>query len=264
MHRTVSAHLEFRLGGSSDVVLSIAVAAGTPVLTETLSIRSTHGSITPVELVDRHGSRLHRFTGEAGGFEIHYHAVVAGQRPPEPASALDHILYLRPSRYAESDKLFRAARDTFGALRGQELVDAVAAFVHDTLSYVPGSSDVSDSAATTFASKQGVCRDYAHLVIALLRACDMPARMVSAYAPGLKPMDFHALAEAWVDGSWQIVDATRLAPRQSLVRIATGRDASDIAFLTNHFANLTLNRVEVGAVAQMLPTDDQRTPVLLP
>ncbi|MBG6239652.1 transglutaminase-like putative cysteine protease [Mycetocola sp. CAN_C7] len=264
MHRTVSAHLEFRLGGTSDVILSIAVAAGTPILTETLSIRTHSGSVTPVELTDKHGSRLHRFTGYAGSFEIHYHAVVAGQRPVEPASPLDHILYLRPSRYAESDKLFRVARDLFGGLHGQVLLDAVSSFVHDSLSYVPGSSDVGDSAATTFQSKRGVCRDYAHLVIALLRACDMPARMVSAYAPGLKPMDFHALAEAWVDGSWQIVDATRLAPRQSLVRIATGRDASDIAFLTNHHANLTLDRVEVGAVAQMLPMDDQRTPVLLP
>lgn len=263
MHRTVSAHLEFRLGGTSDVIMSIAVAAGTPILTETLSIRSTTGTITPVELTDRHGSRLHRFTGYAGGHEIHYHAVVAGERQAEEASPLDHILYLRPSRYAESDKLFRVARDLFGGLHGQVLLDAVASYVHDTLSYVPGASDVGDSAATTFASKQGVCRDFAHLVIALLRACDMPARMVSAYAPGLKPMDFHALAEAWVDGRWQIVDATRLAPRQSLVRIATGRDASDIAFLTNHFANLTLDRVEVGAVAQMLPVDDQRTPVLL-
>jgi len=264
MHRTVSSHLEFRLGGSSDVILSIAVAAGTPILSEMLSIRSTHGSITPLELIDRHGSRLHRFTGQAGAYEIHYHAVVAGQRPVEAASALDHILYLRPSRYAESDKLYRTARDRFGHLQGQDLLDAVTSFVHDSLSYVPGSSNVGDSAATTFASKQGVCRDYAHLVIALLRACDVPARMVSAYAPGLTPMDFHALAEAWIDGSWQIVDATRLAPRQSLVRIATGRDASDIAFLTNHLGNLTLDRVEVGAVADMLPMDDQRSPVLLP
>src|SRR5687768_5733030 len=154
MHRTVSAHLEFRLGGSSDVILSIAVAAGTPILSETLSVRSTHGSITPVELIDRHGSRLHRFTGQSGAHEIHYHAVVAGQRPAEPASPLDHILYLRPSRYAESDKLFRAARDRFGGLHGQVLLDAVSSYVHDTLSYVPGSSDVGDSVATTFQSQQ--------------------------------------------------------------------------------------------------------------
>jgi transglutaminase-like putative cysteine protease len=264
MHRTVSAHLEFRLGGPSDVVLSLAVAAGTPILSETLSIRSESRQVTPLELIDRHGTRLHRFPSGPGAVQVHYHAVVAGQRPVEPVNPLDHLLYLRPSRFAESDKLLRVARERFGGLHGQVLLDAVAAHVHDSLSYIPGSSDAGDSAATTFASRKGVCRDYAHLVIALLRACDTPARMVSAYAPGLKPMDFHVLAEAWVDGHWRIVDATRLAPRQSLVPIAPGRDASDIAFLTNHHANLTLDRVEVGAVAQMLPADDQRTPVLLP
>jgi transglutaminase-like putative cysteine protease len=88
--------------------------------------------------------------------------------------------------------------------------------------------------------------------------------MASAYAPGLKPMDFHALAEAWVDGAWQVIDATRLAPRFSLVRIATGRDAADIPFLSNHFAGLTLTRVEVGAVADTLPHDDHTLPAFLP
>lgn len=263
MQRTVSAHLDFRLGGTSDVILSVAVAAGTPILSETLSIQSGGRQVAANELTDRHGTRLHRLTGQAGEYSVHYHAVVAGQRPVEPPSPLDHLLYLRPSRYAESDILFRQARTRFGGLHGQVLLDAVSSFVHDSLSYVPGSSGPGDSAVTTLASNEGVCRDYAHVVIAMLRACDTPARMVSVYAPGLKPMDFHAVAEAWVDGHWRIVDATRLAPRQSLVRIATGRDASDIAFLTNHHANLTLDRVEVGAVAQTLPSDDQRTPVLL-
>jgi transglutaminase-like putative cysteine protease len=80
---------------------------------------------------------------------------------------------------------------------------------------------------------QGVCRDYAHVVIALLRAMDMPARY-AAFAPGLRPMDFHAVAEAYLDGSWYVIDATRLANRRSLVRIATGRDAADCAFLSYH------------------------------
>jgi transglutaminase-like putative cysteine protease len=109
---------------------------------------------------------------------------------------------------------------------------------------------------STFASSQGVCRDYAHLTIALLRARDLPARMASVYAPGLSPMDFHAVVEAYVDGAWYVVDATRLAPRQSLVRIATGRDASDVAFLTNHWTGLTLNDVSVTATSEELPRDD--------
>lgn len=263
MQRTVSTHLEFDLTGTSDVVLAVAVAAGTPILSETVSLSSEARSYHPIELSDRHGTRLYRFTGDRGRFAVHYHAVVAGIRPVEPVSGLDLLHYLRPSRYAESDKLCTTARRLFGSLAGQALVDAVGSFVYETLRYVPGSSGPSDSAVTTLESGRGVCRDFAHLVIALLRACDVPARMASAYAPGLKPMDFHAIAEAWVDGSWQVIDATRLAPRQALVRIATGRDASDIAFLTNHVGGLTLTRVEVGAVADVLPRDDHSMPVLL-
>ena len=256
MHRTVSAHLEFDLAGTSDVILAVAVAAGTPILSETLSLQSRGSAYHPVEFIDRHGARLHRFTGEPGRFEMHYHAVVAGIRPVEPTDPLDVLHYLRPSRFAESDKLRSTAGRLFGSLSGQALVNAVSSFVGETLSYVPGASGPTDSAVTTLESRKGVCRDYAHLVIALLRARDVPARMASAYAPGLKPMDFHALAEAWVDGAWQVIDATRLAPRSSLVRIATGRDASDIAFLTNYAGGLTLTRVEVGAVVDVMPGDD--------
>jgi transglutaminase-like putative cysteine protease len=101
-----------------------------------------------------------------------------------------------------------------------------------------------------------VCRDYAHLVVALLRAVNVPARLVSVYAPGLYPMDFHAVAEAFVEGQWRVVDATLLAPRQTLVRIATGRDASDTAFLDNHKGQIELNQLVVTAVVDGdLPAD---------
>ncbi|MEQ1736563.1 MAG: transglutaminase family protein, partial [Rhodoglobus sp.] len=122
--------------------------------------------------------------------------------------------------------------------------------------YMPGSSDSTDGAEQTLLARKGVCRDFAHLVIALLRARDVPARMVAVYAPGLTPMDFHAVAEAFVDGAWWVVDATRLAPRQSMLRIATGRDAADIAFLTNHWADLSLANMTVLAVVDELPQDD--------
>jgi transglutaminase-like putative cysteine protease len=92
-----------------------------------------------------------------------------------------------------------------------------------------------------------VCRDYAHVVIALLRAMDVPARYAACYAPGLRPMDFHAVAEAYHDGSWYVIDATRLANRRSLVRIATGRDAADCAFLSYHGGHVGLQRMRVDA-----------------
>ena len=123
------------------------------------------------------------------------------------------------------------------------------------LRYVPGSSDPIDGAADTLLAGAGVCRDYAHLV-ALLRAVNVPARVVSAYAPGLCPMDFHAVAEAFDEGQWRVVDGTLLAPRQTLVRIATGRDAADTAFLDNHKGEITLNKLEVTAVVDGdLPRD---------
>ena len=117
------------------------------------------------------------------------------------------------------------------------------------LNYVPGSSYLIDGAVETMLSGAGVCRDFAHLVVALLRAVKIPARAVSVYAPGLYPMDFHAVAEAFVGGQWRVVDGTLLAPRQALVRIATcWRDAADIAFLDNHRAEITLTKLVVTAI----------------
>ena len=98
-----------------------------------------------------------------------------------------------------------------------------------------------------------MCRDYAHLVLALLRARDVPARLVAVYAPGLSPMDFHAVVEAWVDGEWRLLDATGLAPRASMLRIATGRDAADTAFLSVHHGQADLLTMSVVAVVDALP-----------
>jgi transglutaminase-like putative cysteine protease len=92
--------------------------------------------------------------------------------------------------------------------------------------------------------------------VALLRALGVPARLVAVYAPGLDPMDFHAVAEAWVDDAWHVVDATTLAPRSTLLRIATGRDAADTAFLTVTRGGAALASMEVTATADALPDDD--------
>jgi transglutaminase-like putative cysteine protease len=125
------------------------------------------------------------------------------------------------------------------------------------IAYVSGSSRPTDGAVTTLLAREGVCRDFAHLTVALLRANDVPARVVSVYAPGLDPMDFHAVAEACVDDKWFVVDPTCLAPRQSLVRIATGADAADTAFLTVVKGVADLRYMVVTAVVDPdLPIDD--------
>lgn len=180
-------------------------------------------------------------------------------------TASELLTYLRPSRYAESDHLAATARSEFGTLKGVELVQSVGRWVHDRLAYVPGASRPTDGAVETFLARAGVCRDYAHLVLALLRALDVPARLVSVYAPGLSPMDFHAVAEVWVEDAWHVVDATRLAPRRSLVRIATGRDAADTAFLSGYGAPVRFDSMNVVAVVDGdLPVEDVGALVRLP
>ncbi|SEC04540.1 Transglutaminase-like superfamily protein [Paramicrobacterium humi] len=263
MLRTVSAHLQFSLSGQSDLLFQLAVAAGTPIRSESFSFASDGRVYLPREIVDRHGTRILRFTGETGEYDVHYSAVVAGARPIPPVDEVELLGYLRPSRYAESDALYSQARWTFAGLQGHALVNAVADWTHDALEYVPGSSRGTDSARTSLETGRGVCRDFAHVVVTMLRACDMPARVAAVYAPGLAPMDFHAVAEAWVDGRWCVVDATRLAPRPSLVRIATGRDASDVAFLTHHRGQLRVRSIAVDAVSDRLPTDDHTMPLAL-
>jgi transglutaminase-like putative cysteine protease len=180
-------------------------------------------------------------------------------RADEPAvTEADRIIYLRPSRYAESDRLTPVARSEFAGITGPaELLAAVSSWVGTRLSYVPGSSGPTDGAVDTLLARRGVCRDYAHLVVALLRALDVPARMAAVYAPGLEPMDFHAVAEAAIDDRWRVVDATTLAPRAALVRISSGRDASDTAFLSTYGGGAALLEIGVTAVVEGdLPDDD--------
>ena len=238
--------MELQLAGRAEMILSVGVAAAAAG-TENLVIDAQSGPVTVTELHDTARTRLHHFEAGAGRVIIDYEYDVDSVLAPVAVDPLDTIRYLRPSRYAESDSLYPTARAEFAGLEGHALVDAVAHWVGGKLAYVSGSSLPTDGAARTLMARRGVCRDYAHLTIALLRSMDVPARMVSVYAPGLWPMDFHAVTEALVDGVWWVVDATGLAPRQSLLRIATGRDAADTAFLTNHGADLELLSLEVTA-----------------
>nr|WP_036468270.1 transglutaminase family protein [Mycobacterium genavense] len=218
-------------------------------VSETLTIERNGKAIEPREIVGAHRSRIHVVAADAGTVTVSYSATVAGEADPEPVSDIDAIEYLRPSRYAEADKFFGFAATEFQQYEtSAALLEKVSSWVGTRLNYVPGSSDPIDGAADTLLAGAGVCRDYAHLVIALMRAVNVPARLAAVYAPGCQPMDFHAVAEVLIDGVWRVVDATCLAPRQSMVRIATGRDAADTAFLDNHGGAITLQNMTVSAV----------------
>ncbi len=236
--------------------MSFGVANRTGGLEEALDVRLDGAPLEVSVIGDSHGTRLHAIRAEMGLLTIDYAATVEGREPPPPSVEQDRIRYLRPSRYCESDELAATAIAEFGGLTGYSLLQGVSSWVGTRLDYVPGSSLPTDGAVRTLLARQGVCRDYAHLCVALLRASGVPARLVSVYAPGLDPMDFHAVCEAYVDGMWCVVDATALAPRSSLVRIATGRDAADTAFMTVVSGHADLIDVAVGAVADALPNDD--------
>jgi len=256
MRRDISAHLAVTVMGPATLLFSTAVSGTGMTLDEQLSIRVDGLLVEPTTFTDHYGSRLHQTTCGAARVTFDYTATVTGQANPLGAEPIDLVTFLRPSRYCESDTLAPTADAEFRGLEGHALLAAVAAWVHDKLAYVSGSSQPTDGAVQTLLARRGVCRDFAHLTIALLRARDVPARLVSVDAPALAPMDFHSVCEAWVDDSWHVVDATWLAPRQTLLRIATGRDAADTAFLTNNGSELTLDELQVWAVADVLPRDD--------
>jgi transglutaminase-like putative cysteine protease len=258
MRREVGAGLDVEITAPTELEFQIAVAPHPNTeVSERLSFVLDGKPVQPLEISGVHGNRIHRLDASVGNLTVDYAATIIGRTDPAPVTEYDLSTYLRPSRYAEADKFYGFAATEFGSyIDSATLLEKVSSWVGHRLNYVPGSSDPIDGAVDTLLAGAGVCRDFAHLVVALLRAVYVPARVVSVYAPGLYPMDFHAVAEAFVEGHWRVVDGTLLAPRQTLVRIATGRDAADIAFLDNHKGAITLNKLVVRAVVDGdLPRD---------
>jgi len=153
--------------------------------------------------------------------------------------------YLYPSRYCQSDKLYRLANNLFGYIQHPfEKVIALTNWINLNVQYMSGYSNAQTSAYDTVTQQAGVCRDFAHLGIALCRALTIPARYFTGYAYHLKPADFHACFEAYLGGEWVLFDATRLVPLNGLVKIATGRDAADTA-IANIFGDIIFTTMQV-------------------
>jgi transglutaminase-like putative cysteine protease len=244
MITTAGCLLSLDVAEATEVVLSVAVAS--PTLTEQLVIEVDGQPVVPRELAAHQGTRLHAVGLPQGWATIRYDVDLEPASTVREVTELEAIVARRPSRYCPSDQLGTVALREFGPATG-DTVDRVVAWVRDRLLYDGTASRPVDTALDTLLTGRGVCRDFAHLVVTLLRGLDIPARVASAYAPGLYPMDFHAVAEVAVAGQWQVFDATGLAPRPSLVRIATGRDAADTAFLTLTGGEATLMGTEVWA-----------------
>ncbi|WP_435009306.1 transglutaminase-like domain-containing protein [Tundrisphaera lichenicola] len=173
----------------------------------------------------------------------------AVEHPPQEIPA-EVMVYTLPSRFCQSDLLARMAFDEFGKIRpGGGRVLAIADWVRQHVEYRYGTTDSKTSAFDTATERVGVCRDFAHLVIAFCRALTIPARYVSGYALGLEPPDFHGFAQVYLGGTWHNVDATYEGVRPALVPIAVGRDAADVAMTTSWVPNtLIYQTVEVHEI----------------
>jgi transglutaminase-like putative cysteine protease len=260
----VECHLALDVIDDATIVLQVSPASTAgEVRTGTFEV-AVNGDLLPVRRLDgHHGGVVHVFRAPVGNLTVEMRATV-DRLPPAEAPAdddeldIEQLIYLRQSRYCPSDRLSAFAAYELGDLKpGPELLVAVGEWVADRLSYEEGSSGPLDSAVDSLFAGRGVCRDFAHVAITVLRALGVPARLVAAYAPGLSPMDFHAVVEAHVGGAWWALDATRLAPRTSLLRVSTGRDAADTAFLTVLDGQAALLFTEIVAFTDGdLPADD--------
>lgn len=237
----VRAELVYRFDPPTDAIYKIQVAhwPGQNILEETL--------ITTPEVEFQHdqddefGARTLRAHLQ-GEVSLVYEAVVDnGTLKGLPPVTVQHdwndlpaevLPYLNPSRYCPSDQFGRFVERTFGGTVGGDRVLKILDWIAENIDYEPGASDSETTASRTFIDRAGVCRDFTHMGITLCRASGIPARAVSAFAHQLNPPDFHAIFEVWLSDGWWLVDPTGLAPVEGLVRIACGRDAADIAFLT--------------------------------
>lgn len=241
MRLKIDATLDYHFPAPADVLLALEVAQlPDQLLVEDRLTVSTGTPLTPVEGQQSIGRRT--WAAGEGEFRAHYTATVDLDRPlPDisevaaaPLRELPGLVipFLWSSRYCRAEKTRDFAIEAFGHLQGGAQVLAMADWIRTNIAYVPGSSDDETTSLDTFQSKQGVCRDFAHLMISFARALGLPARMVSAYAWRLDPPDFHAVVEVYLQGGWHLVDPTGLAPIEGLARIGIGRDAADISFMT--------------------------------
>lgn len=259
MRLQINVELDYGLSRACDLLLQIEAAA-----IPEQRIEAAHLGLSPCEhfarvpAQDHIGERI--WLRATDRIEVHYRATVGIERilrdvatlPALPPHRLpgETVQYLLPSRYCASHQFTDFVNERFGHLAGGAKLAAMRDWVTGHMTYTPGSSDSKTSAVDTFHSGQGVCRDYAHLLITLARAGEIPARYASVYAPGVKPPDFHAVAEVFLGGEWHLVDATGMAREAEMAKIGIGRDSGDVAFLTG-FGPLFLRSqsVSVGVLA---------------
>lgn len=220
-------------------------------------------NIPVVEYTDSYGNLCQRLVVPPGSFHVHTTACVETTDFVDvqldaafvPVQALPETVLqlLLPSRYCQSDQLSELATEIVGDCPpGYQQVEAICSWIRANVKYNYGTSDTSTSAVETLKKQAGVCRDFAHLGIALCRSLNIPARMVVGYLYQLEPMDLHAWFEAFVGNRWYTFDATQKGPRGNRITIAYGRDAADVAMMTQ-FGPLQLVNMQVWVNAAAAP-----------
>ncbi len=204
-------------------------------------------SVPVTPYYDAFGNWCTRLVAPVGEIQITTDALIRDSGEPDPVNwdATQHevqelpaetIIYLLGSRYCETDKLSNVAWDLFGNTpKGWPRVQAIVDFVHHHVTFGYHFARSTKSAWDVFEEKQGVCRDFAHLAVALCRCMNIPARYTTGYLGDIgvpvsaSPMDFSGWFEAYLGGRWYSFDARHNQPRIGRIPIAYGRDATDVA-----------------------------------
>ncbi|MBK1672450.1 cysteine protease [Ectothiorhodospira shaposhnikovii] len=217
-----------------------------------------------IEYTDMYGNLWQRLTAPPGYFKVEVRSDVQVPATLEQAPGAPFVLiqdlpdqalmYLTPSRYCDSDRLGRLAGEIVaGCIPGYDQVEAITRWTHEHLGYLTDSDPAPISALEAIERRNGVCRDFSHVGIALCRSLSIPARYVVGYLNQLEPMDLHAWFEAFVGGQWYSFDPTRARPDAGRVRLGYGRDAADVPVF-NQFGPLVLpSRMEVSVEQITVP-----------
>ena len=258
----VGCSLTYQALGPASIILDVKLRPDGRhmVLSEALTLGDR---LPSEEFTDAHGNPFHRVVLAPGANHFRHDAIVAVSskpdnynfgtgRPHPPEEIPAHLLrYTLPSRYCDSDKLSNFAWQQFGAIEpGWPRVQAISQWIHDNIEYrfMSGRPDL--SAWDVLQRGYGVCRDFAHLAVALNRTFNVPARYVTGHLPDVGfpdpegHMDFHAYGEVYLGGRWLTTDARFHVPRIGRITVSCGLDAVDGAFSTIFGgANLTYFQV---------------------
>ncbi len=257
MSLAIHTRLDYWFEQPTDVLLQLEAAAIPEQVIEAAHIEiSPTGHFARVASQDMIGERI--WVRIQGQLLVDYRATVRIERvlddcldlPLVPPHQLpgETVQYLMASRYCPSDQFHTFVETEFCGIEGGARLIAMRDWIARHFAYVPGVSDSETTALDTFVKRQGICRDYAHVMITFARAAGIPARIASVYALGVEPPDFHAVAEVFLGGEWHLLDATGMAKERDMAKIGVGRDAADVAFLTA-FGTAVMNSqsVEVSA-----------------